>query len=251
MRWRYLVLLLCCVLCVATPVSGTQKLSAVQILQRVDDNQVLEHAIVTATMIIHGRSGTRTITSRSWILGEDQSFSEYLSPPREKGKKMLKLGDKLWTYTPEPHDRIIAISGHLLKQSVMGSDLSYEDMMSNDSLEEDYTAVVIDEENVGERPCFVLELTANRSDVSYAKRRIWVDSERWLAIRSHLMAKSGKLLKTHVVKDVFHLEDRWYPKVIFFKDMLARGGGTEYHLDSIDLKTSVPTSKFTKASLRR
>ena len=164
---------------------------------------------------------------------------------------MLKLGDKLWTYTPEPHDRIIAISGHLLKQSVMGSDLSYEDMMSNDSLEEDYTAVVIDEENVGERPCFVLELTANRSDVSYAKRRIWVDSERWLAIRSHLMAKSGKLLKTHVVKDVFHLEDRWYPKVIFFKDMLARGGGTEYHLDSIDLKTSVPTSKFTKASLRR
>ena len=78
MRWRYLVLLLCCVLCVATPVSGTQKLSAVQILQRVDDNQVLEHAIVTATMIIHGRSGTRTITSRSWILGEDQSFSEYL-----------------------------------------------------------------------------------------------------------------------------------------------------------------------------
>jgi len=46
---------------------------------------------------------------------------------------MLKLGDELWTYTPET-DRIIKISGQMLRQSVMGSDLSYEDMMEDRKL---------------------------------------------------------------------------------------------------------------------
>ena len=248
---RTLFLMLAGLVLSTSPVLAADELTAQEILKRVDKNQVLDHAIVKATMIIHGRSGTRTITSKSWSSGQDKSFSEYLSPAREKGKKMLKLGDRLWTYTPEPHDRIIAISGHLLKQSVMGSDLSYEDMMSNDSMEEDYDAVIVGKETIDDRPCLVLELTARKSDVSYHKRKAWVDSERWLVIKSHLMAKSGRLLKRHSVKDVFKLENRWYPKEIHFKDMLARGGGTEYHLDSIDLKTKIPDRKFTKASRRR
>ena len=111
-----------------------QTLSGEEILQRVDRNMVVEQAVSVSTMIIHGRSGTRTITSKAWTKGEHNAFVEYLSPPREKGKKMLRLGDMLWTYTPEPNDRIITISGHLLRQSVMGSDLSYEDMMENDKM---------------------------------------------------------------------------------------------------------------------
>lgn len=228
-----------------------QDLSGQEILKRVDSNQLLDHAIITAKMTIHGRSGTRTITSKSWIEGKDQSFSEYLSPAREKGKKMLKLGDKLWTYTPEPADRIIAISGHLLKQSVMGSDLSYEDMMSNDSLQEDYEAVVRGKETVEGRPCIVLEMRAKRKDVAYFKRKVWIDSERWITIKTDLLAKSEKLLKRFVTKQVIKLENRWYPKEVYFKDMLSSGGGTEYLIESIDLKTAIPSSMFTKASLRR
>jgi len=248
---KTLFLLLCGVMLSASPSFAVDKLSGQEILKRVDNNQLLDHAIINSTMIIHGRSGTRTITSNSWISGKNKSFSEYLSPAREKGKKMLKLGDKLWTYTPEPHDRIIAISGHLLKQSVMGSDLSYEDMMSNDSMEDDYDAKVIGNETIETRPCHVLELTAKRDDVSYYKRKVWVDSERWITMQTNLIAKGGKLLKKLITKDVFKLDNRWYPKEIHFKDMLAKGGGTEYHITTIDLKATIPDSRFTKASLRR
>lgn len=234
-----------------SPAFAGDELSGQEILKRVDENQFLDHAIITATMIVRGRSGSRTITSKSWLNGKEKSFSEYLSPAREKGKKMLKLGDKLWIYTPEPHDRIIAISGHLLKQSVMGSDLSYEDLMSNDSMEEDYDAKIIGKETIEGRPCLVMDLTAKREGVSYYKRKVWVDSDRWIFLQSDMLAKGGKLLKRAVIKDVFKLENRWYPKEVFFKDMLARGGGTEYHINSIDLKTEIPDWKFTKASLRR
>jgi len=94
--------------------------SGEEILRKVDENLVLDRAKGRSVMIIHGRSGTRTIESEFWVRGQDESYVEYLSPARERGKKMLKLGDKLWTYAPEPADRIITISGHLLRQSVMG-----------------------------------------------------------------------------------------------------------------------------------
>jgi outer membrane lipoprotein-sorting protein len=248
---KAMFLLLCSLIIGTSQAFAAEQISAQEVLKRVDNNQVLDHAILTATMIVHGRSGSRTITSKSWVSGKQKSFSEYLSPAREKGKKMLKLGDKLWIYTPEPNDRIIAIAGHLLKQSVMGSDLSYEDLMSNDSLEEDYDAKIVGKETIDGYPCLLLDLTAKREGVSYYKRKIWVDSDRWIVLQSDMLAKSGKLLKRYAVKDAFNLENRWYPKEIFFKDMLASGGGTEYHINSIDLKTEIPDRKFTKASLRR
>jgi len=246
-----LLSLVCAFMFAVGSVFSEEALTGLQILKQIDQNQVIDHAIIDATMVIHGRSGTRSISFKSWSSGDDKSFSEYLSPAREKGKKMLKVGGKLWTYTPEPHDRIITISGHLLKQSVMGSDLSYEDLMNNDSLADDYDAEIVGNENIDGRDCVVLELTAKKSDVTYYKQKIWVDTERWIALQSHLLAKNGKLLKSFSIKDVFDLQDRWYPKEIHFKDMLARGGGTEYIIHSIDLDTEIPDNKFTKASLRR
>jgi len=141
-----------------------------EVLERIDRNMYVDQAVSTSTMIIHGRSGTRTITSKSWRKGDDKSLVEYLSPARERGKKMLKLGDKIWTYTPEPNDRIIAISGHLLRQSVMGSDLSYEDITENDRLVEDYRAEVVGSEELGGRTAWVVELEARKEGLTYHSR---------------------------------------------------------------------------------
>ena len=231
--------------------AAAQTLSGEEILQRVDRNMVVEQAVSVSTMIIHGRSGTRTIQSKAWAKGEDRAFVEYLSPPREKGKKMLKIGDKLWTYTPEPNDRIITISGHLLRQSVMGSDLSYEDMVENDKMTEMYDAEVTGKEDFNGRPCLVLELTAKKKDVAYYSRKVWVDKERWLPLKEERYAKSGRLLKTTEIVEVFKVGNRWYPKKMIFKDALSRGKGTEYIIESIDFNVKVPDHILTKAALRR
>src|SRR4030042_6515696 len=106
-----------------------------EILKRVEKNMSSDNRIFESSMIIHGSRTSRTITSRSYSVGEKQSFTEYLSPAREQGTKMLKLENQLWIYSPST-DRPIQISGHLLRQSVMGSDLSYEDMMEDRKLKD-------------------------------------------------------------------------------------------------------------------
>lgn len=222
-----------------------------ELLRKIDENLMITQAVSTNTMTVHGRSGTRTITSKTWKKGKNRAFVEYLSPPRERGKKMLRLDDKLWTYTPEPNDRIIAISGHLLRQSVMGSDLSYEDLTENHNLEEKYDAEVLGGEAIDGRPCWKVEMTAKVEDVAYHARTIWVDTERWLPLKEERKAKSGRLLKTTRITDVFRTGGRWYPKRMVFKDELARGEGTEYVIESIDFDVEVPDYKLTKAALRK
>jgi len=220
------------------------------ILQKIDQNIGSDNKISHSLMTIHGRRGSRSVESRSWIRGDEKSFTEYLAPPRDAGTKMLKLGDQLWTYSPST-DRTILISGHMLRQSVMGSDLSYEDLMEDNKLRSMYEARVIAEEEYDGRACWVLELSATVEDVAYHSRKIWVDKERFVSLKEERFAKGGKLLKRTEVTDIQRLEGRWVPRKIVFKDMLKTGEGTEFLLEEVRFNAEISDHVFSKASLRR
>ena len=220
------------------------------ILARVDANIGSDSKVTLARMVVEGRGVTRTVESRSWIRGMTESFTEYLAPPRDRGTKMLKLGDQLWTYFPES-DRTIRISGHMLRQSVMGSDLSYEDLMEDPRLGALYTARIAGEETHRDRPCWVLELTAKEPGIAYQSRRMWVDKARDVALREDRFAKGGKLLKTTDVLTVERIGGRWVAKTVVFKDVLKSGQGTRFELETIEFDASIPEHVFSKAMLRR
>ena len=167
------------------------------LLEKVDENMTSETRLITSKMIIHSRRDTRTVESRTWTQGDRRAYTEYLAPPREKGIKMLKLEDRLWMYSPAT-DRIIQISGHMLRQSVMGSDLSYEDMMEDPRLSEIYEANVTGTEIIDGRSCWVVRLVAWKADVAYHSRTMWIDQDRYVPLREELYAKSGKLLNFFV-----------------------------------------------------
>ena len=231
------------------PAAGAQAADGEAILRRADENMGSDNKVTTSTMTIHGRRGSRSVKSKSWIKGRTESFTEYLDPPREKGTKMLKLEDQLWTYTPAS-DRTILISGHMLRQSVMGSDLSYEDMMEDPRLAKLYAATVAGEEAYEGRPCWVLDLVSRGEEIAYYRRKIWVDKERYVVLREERFAKSGKLLKTTEVRDVERQGGRFVPTRVVFKDALKEGQGTEFVLESIEFDAAIPDHVFTKASLR-
>jgi len=228
--------------------------NATEILHRIDQQMVTRSTEATTTLIITNRRGRETrITSRSWSRGESSSLVEYLSPAREKGVKMLRLDNVLWMYTPQA-DRVIQISGHMLRQSVSGSDLSYEDMLNNGKLVDIYDAVVVGEEYFEDRPCYVLHLRAKAGveDIAYAQRKVWVDKTRFLPLKEERYAKNGTtLLKNFEIRDVMQIGSRWYPKEMFFKDVLAKGQGTRYIIDDIKFDVKLPDYLFTKAALRK
>lgn len=230
--------------------SGVFGQDAKVILQKVDDNMSAKNRVFESTMTIYGKRGSRSISSKSYSEGYQQSFTEYISPAREQGTKMLKLKDQLWIYSPST-DRTIQISGHMLRQSVMGSDLSYEDMMENRKLTDVYSAKVIGEESLDGRTCYVLELTALANDLAYHKRKMWIDTERYIPLKEELFAKSGQLLKRTTLSDVKQIQNRWFPTTVVYKDMLKEGKGTEFKMTSVKFNQDIPAYIFTKAALKK
>lgn len=224
--------------------------TAKSILEKVDGNLVPKNRVSTTTMIVKGERATRTMTSRSYGVGSEKAFTEYLSPPRDAGTKMLKLDDELWTWSPSS-DRIIKIAGHLLRQSLFGSDISYEDFMEDKKLSDNYDVTLSDDETFNGRQCYVLSLYASKEDCAYHARKLWVDKERFLPLQQQLFAKSGKLLKTFTIDDVWFVQGRWYPKQITFKDVMQKGDGTHLVFDTIEFDVEIPEYLFSKGSLKR
>ena len=224
--------------------------TASAILDEVDKNMIAKSQIVSSEMIVYGKRKNRTIRSKGYAVGTDKNFTEYLYPEREKGTKMLKVEDRLWIYSPSS-DRIIQISGHLLRQSVMGSDLSYEDMMEERKLREVYTAKILGEAQIDAQNCWKMELTAKIPDVSYFKRIIWVDKTRFVPLREELFAKSGQLLKRTELSEIKKIEGRWYPTKINYKDVLKEGKGTDFIIKSIAFNVPIEAQLFSKSRLKK
>ena len=220
------------------------------IIKRIDQNLSSENRVFTSKMIIHGRRNSRTVESKTWTSGEKKSYTEYLFPARDQGTKMLKLDDQLWIYSPST-DRIIQIAGHMLRQSVMGSDLSYEDLMEDNKLTNHYNAAVLGTEKIGERSCWIVKLTAFDPEIAYQVKKLWVDCERYIPLKEELFAKSGTLLKRTELSDVVNLNGRWFPKKIMFKDMLKEGEGTEFVIENIQFNIVIPNYVFSKANLKK
>jgi len=223
--------------------------SGKSILDKVDNNMSAKTRILTASMEIGTERTKRTMVSKSYGEGDHKSFTEYLAPAREKGTKMLKLENQLWIYSPST-DRTIQISGHMLRQSVMGSDMSYEDMMNDKPLLQQYKADVTGSEVIDGRKCWVVTLTAIVTDINYFTRKMWVDAERSVPLKEELFAKSGKLLKRITFTDVRKVEGRWFPMTFVYKDMLKEGPGTKMSIQEIKFDSAIPANVFNLGNLK-
>ena len=241
--YRLILMFFSCIIC--------RDISVDDIIDKIDFNLNSDNRVMTTQMIVHGRRASRTIVSKSWIVGTDKAFTEYLSPPREQGSKMLKLDDILLTYSPQT-DRIIQISGHMLRQSIMGSDMSYNDVMEDKPLDQLYTATLEGEEYIDDRKCYILFLESKVDGISYPKRREWVDAEYFLPIKEELYAKSGKLLKSTSMDGIKKIGDRWFPSRFVFKDELKKNShGTEWIINDIQFDQDIPEIIFSKSNLRK
>lgn len=221
-----------------------------RLIAAIDKNFWSATKFVEGRLIIDNGRRVRTLTMETWMKGVIKSFSHYKSPPRERGTKMLKLDNKMWMYTPQT-DRKILIAGHLLRQSMMGSDLSYEDMLEDVKLSDAYDASVEKTEKVDEHDTIVLLLVARDKTKTYQTRRVWADPKRNIVYKEERYAKSGKLLKRIEFLEYRPIDDRLFPKKMVFRDMLKKNTKTTYVYDHIQFNIEISPKYFSQSILKR
>ncbi len=228
---------------------GQASLTPEDILSKMSQNLSSSSLYTETEMRITIGRKTLTKTFISFSEGPEKSFIEFLGPQRDRGTKILKIGKVLKIYFPSA-GRIQRYSQHMLKQRLMGSDFSYEDITERDKeLNKDYTACLLDEEEFQGVPCFVVHLESKTPQSNYYTQKIWVDKKNFVGRKVEFYARSGKLLKVLTVDEVRLIEGRFYPVKFTMQDKLRTNTKTEIILKEIRFDTPIPEDTFTERNL--
>ncbi len=223
--------------------------TAEQIMKMVEANVYYGEAYMESDMTI--RSGRREMTKTMSIWVQGQNALAEFTNPADRGTKYLKLEDEMWIFFPDAED-LVLISGHMLRQGFMGSDMSYEDMMTTEKLSELYDLELESQEDLDGRPTWVIGATAKEGvDVSYAIRKMWIDQEYHISVREELYAVSGRLLKVSRVEEIDQIAGRNYPVTVVTEDALRRDSSTTLRILHIDFDIDVADGLFSLESLQR
>ena len=224
--------------------------TGLQIIRKLDQNRGYGTQKYSVKMIIE--KGNRTQVKTFFGYGKergDKSYMEFTNP-EDKGVKYLKIEDELWIYLPEADD-IMKISGHLLRQGMMGSDLSYEDMMRDEELEDMYDVKLVGSEKIRGVDCHKVELIAKVRDALYARQVVYVDKKRPVALKMDLFARGDRLIKTMEQFNVKTIQGRYVPMKMEIRDMRRKDSLTTLEFVSVAFDVKISNSVFTSSYLKR
>ena len=249
----YKKLLMIAFLFTAALLAFAQTPTAAELLKRVDDNETYQTIQYEADMIIEYNGRRYVKTMRAWARQNTDSFVEFINP-EDRGTKYLKRAGRLYVYSPDT-EQVTLISGHMLKESMMGSDLSYEDTIDNESLSARYNPVIAGSDtwnfNGVNRDCWVLELTAKSRTESYPKRKLWIDKQTGDCLHYELYALSGAKLKEYTLLKVEVISGRRFPVEAEMRDLLRRGSKTMFVMRNIVMDKPIADSVFSQRNLER
>jgi outer membrane lipoprotein-sorting protein len=231
----------------------SQTPSAADLLKKIDDNEIFTTIQYEGEIIIEYQGRRYVKVMKTWARGNSDSFIEFTNP-EDRGTKYLKKGTRLYVYSPD-NEGVMLISGHMLKESMMGSAMSYEDTINNDTLASRYNAVISGSERWSikgvSRDSWVMELTAKRRTESYPKRKLWIDKETGDLLHYELYALSGAKLKEYNMLRIEVLAGRRFPVEVEIRDLLRKDSKTTFIMRNAVLDKPIPDSVFSQRNLER
>lgn len=235
------------VFCAAALFSQTP--TAAELLARIDSNEIYSTIIYDGELVIEYQNRRYVKTFRTSARENSDSFIEFTNP-EDRGTKYLKRSGRLYVYSPD-NEGVMLISGHMLKESMMGSDMSYEDTIENASLASRYNAVLAGEDTWNGRPVWVLDLDAKSRTESYPKQKLMIDKENGDLVHYELFALSGAKLKEYNLIRVEVIGGRRFPVEGAISDLLRRGSKTTFYMRNVVLDQPIPDSVFSQRNLER
>jgi outer membrane lipoprotein-sorting protein len=243
-----------------TPYSGSDGLSAEQIMEDTNNSLISEDIVADITMTLVNKSGSERIREISIKSKEENDLSKsvmhFISPADVEGTGFLMIelenGDTdMWLYLPELK-RIRKIVSSSKNDSFMGSDLTYSDMEERPL--SDYTYERYEDETTSNEDCYVIEaVSADDSiinDTGYSKIVYWISKEKLIPVQAFFFDKDGDYFKNMQIADIQKITNTWIPTFITVENV-EKEHKTIMELKNIEIDTNPDDSFFTQQYLRR
>ncbi|MFA5514469.1 MAG: outer membrane lipoprotein-sorting protein [Sphaerochaetaceae bacterium] len=218
-------------------------LTAQQIIEKAENRESFQSTYSEGRIVSTDRFGSKESSFKSWSEGSESALLEF-----SDGQRVLKTKNDIYLYYPDA-EVVIRLQGSALRQSVLGSDLSYEDASGFGDTLSNYDVELISDRLLNNRDSYLLSLEAKSKNVAYPKQLIWVDKDNFIIMRRELYTKSNRLLKEIEVLEIGSFENELVPKVTSVVDKLKKESSTKMYLDLLHLNVNHDKSLFSLQNL--
>jgi outer membrane lipoprotein-sorting protein len=179
------------------------------------------------------------------------TFVRFQSPTDVAGTSFLGIdddGDRTQHLFLPALQRTRRISSKQRNASFVGTDYSYADMDMRDI--DDSSRKRLDDESIGGRDCFVVEVVPSSGDSEYARVTLWVEKKSMLPLRMRFYDSSDNEVKRFTAKEIKKVDGRWIINESKMVD-LKREHSTIMKVVEITLRDDIPLEQFTVRALER
>ena len=248
------VLAISCILITPSFVSmgmAVERLSAKEILNKVDDLFRGKSSKGKMTMSIKTIHWERTLSLQFWSEGKDKSLIRILAPKKEKGTATLRSFNNIWNYLPKVK-RIIKLPSSMMSASWMGSHFTNDDLVKESRMADDYTFEVTfqgkrNNQELIDITCYPKPDAA----VVWGKVVVIARPEDYLPIASKYYDEDLNLARTMIFSKIGLLGGRLLPaKMVIIPEDKPKEK-TEITYDNIHFDLELPKDTFSLRNLQK
>ncbi|MFW5695425.1 MAG: outer membrane lipoprotein-sorting protein [Alkalispirochaeta sp.] len=221
--------------------------SAEDIVQRLEEHRTYDTSRAEMTMVVNDRFGERQSTMIAYSRGAEEALIEFTSPG-ERGQKVLRTENEIYLYYPDAAE-LVRLQGAALRESMLGSDVSYEDLTGGKTLLDTYDVSLDGEEEIDGHPTYRVDFEARRRNVPYPRQTMWIDQELYVARRTEQYALSGRHLKTVTASHIETVDDIPVPMQQVISDELKRNSSTTVRIEELEIGVALDNSIFSLEEL--
>jgi len=228
-----------------------QSLSATDIIREADEKFRGEMSGYSEmTMTIVRLTWQRTVEFKSWAKEDDYALTLITAPAREKGQTFLKRRNEMWSWNPTIN-RLIKLPPSMMSQGWMGSDYTNDDILRESSVVDDYTHSIEGEEEIDDRVCWKIKLTAREdADVLWGSQIWWVDKKDYIIVKAELYDEDDYLVRTERGMEIKTMDGRLLPTVIELVPADKEGHKTILNIVEMKFNIDIDDSFFSQQNMK-
>ncbi len=236
--------------CPSPAAAQTSPEEAEEIVRHVDDLLRGESSRGKVRMEVVTERWTRTMEMEMWSLGQEYSLVRVLSPSREAGTATLKVDRDIWNYLPRV-DRTIKVPGSGMGGSWMGSHFTYDDLVRESSMVDDYEIEVSFEgEREGTEIWEFTLIPLPEAPVVWGRLELEVRKSDRMPLESRYFDDRGELARTMTFSDFRTMDGRLVPTELSMHPEDKPGERTTLLYEDLEFDAELQASFFSLQRLR-
>lgn len=207
-------------------------------------------SIATLQMQIFGENGQRDLTMKIWTQRDD-ALVRIISPQKDAGTAILKIGSDVWYYLPKVN-RTIKAPSSMTMTSWMGSDFTLDDLVKESGLVRDYSLANSFEGKRGEVAVYEYTMTPRPgAAVVWGKIVLQVSQANLMPAWQGFYDEDGKLDRDLTFSDYKTIGGRLMPTRLVMRSLDKPGQQSTIVYEDIAFDVPIGAETFSLPNLKR